>query len=137
MAGKNKKISGGGFHHVSLKVGDLNRSIQFYTEGLGFVEKISWGEGLQRRVLLDTGDGNYFELGQTPDPIREGGCFPHVALRTDNCNAAIESVRAAGAIVTKEPKDVILPTHPPFKIRVAFFKGPDGEEIEFFQNDLT
>jgi len=75
MAGKNKKISGGGFHHVSLKVSDLNRSIQFYTEGLGFVEKISWGEGLQRRVLLDTGDGNYFEFGQTPDPIREGGCF--------------------------------------------------------------
>ena len=137
MAGKNKKISGGGFHHVSLKVNDLNRSIKFYTEGLGFVEKISWGEGLQRRVLLDTGDGNYFEFGQTSDPICEGGCFPHVALRTDNCDAAVEAARAAGAIVTKEPKDVTLPAHPPLKIRVAFFKGPDGEEIEFFQNKLT
>ena len=137
MAGKNKKISGGGFHHVSIKVSDLNRSIKFYTEGLGFVERISWGVGLQKRVLLDAGDGDYFEFGQTSDPIRKGGCFPHVALRTDNCDAAIEAARAAGAIVTKAPKDVTLPAHPPLKIRVAFFKGPDGEEIEFFQNELT
>jgi catechol 2,3-dioxygenase-like lactoylglutathione lyase family enzyme len=54
MAGKNKKIIGGGFHHVSLKVSDLNRSIKFYTEGLGFVEKISWGEERW------TGDRAYF-----------------------------------------------------------------------------
>ena len=137
MAGKNRRIHGGGFHHVSLKVSDLKRSVKFYTEGLGFVERISWGEGLQRRVLLDTGDGNYFELGQTSDPIREGGCFPHVALRTDNCDAALEAARAVGGVVTKGPKDVMLPANIPFKVRVAFIKGPDGEEIEFFQNELT
>ena len=56
MAGKNKKIGGGGFHHVFLKVSDLNRSIKFYTEALGFVEKVSWGEGAQRLVLLDAID---------------------------------------------------------------------------------
>jgi catechol 2,3-dioxygenase-like lactoylglutathione lyase family enzyme len=39
MAGKNKKINGGGFHHVFMKVSDLNKSLKFYTEGLGFVEK--------------------------------------------------------------------------------------------------
>jgi glyoxylase I family protein len=137
MAGKNEKIKGCGFHHVSIKVRDLNRSVKFYSEGLGFVEKVSWGEDLQRRVLLDPGDGNYFELGQTPDPIREGGCFPHVAFRTDNCDAAVEAALAAGALVTKEPKDVTLPANPPLKVRIAFIKGPDGEEIEFFQNELT
>jgi len=137
MAGKNKKINGGGFHHVFMKVSDLNKSLKFYTEGLGFVEKVSWGEGAQKMVLLDTGDGNYFELGQTLDPIREGGSFPHVALRTDDCDSAIEAARAAGAEVTMEPKTINLPTNPSIQIRIAFFKGPDGELIELFQNELT
>lgn len=137
MTGKNWKSKAGGFHHVSMKVSDLNRSIKFYTEGLGFVARVSWGEGPKKRVLLDTGDGNYFELGETSDPILEGGSFPHVALRTDNCDAAIEAARAAGAVVTKEPEDTTLPADPPIKARVAFFKGPDGELIELFQNEVT
>ncbi|MDQ1318588.1 MAG: hypothetical protein QG588_2250 [Candidatus Poribacteria bacterium] len=137
MAGKNKKIGGGGFHHVFLKVSDLNRSIKFYTEALGFVEKVSWGVGAQRMVMLDTGDGNYFELGQTSDKISEGGFYPHVAIRTDNCDAALESARSAGAVVTMEPKDIDLPANPPFKVRIAFCKGPDGEVLEFFQNERT
>jgi glyoxylase I family protein len=62
MSGTNEKLVGGGFHHVFTKVRDLNKSLEFY-KGLGFVEKTSWGEGAGRMVLLDTGDGNYFELG--------------------------------------------------------------------------
>lgn len=136
MSEKNKKIKGCGFHHVFMQVSDLERSIKFYTEGLGFVEKVSWGQGSGRMVLLDTGDGNYFELSQG-NPKPEGGLFQHVALRADDCDSAIESARAAGAEVTIEPRDVNLPTDPPIKIRIAFFKGPDGEVIELFQNELT
>ena len=70
MAGTNGKIAGGGFHHVSMRVKDLNASIKFYVEGLGFVQKASWGTAPNLTVLLDTGDGNYFEISQG-DPEKE------------------------------------------------------------------
>ena len=136
MSGINKKIIGCGFHHLSMRVRDLESSIKFYTEGLGFVERFSWGEGSKRTVLLDTGDGNYFEISQG-EPGQGDGIFHHIALRSDDCDAAIEAARAAGAEVTMEPRDVDLPSKPPLHLRIAFFKGPDGEVVELFQNDQT
>jgi len=138
MSEGNKKIKGCGFHHVSMRVKDLDKSIKFYTEGLGFVQKASWGQAPGGTVLLDTGDGNYFEISQgDPEQDQEVGLFQHIALRTDDCDAAMEAVRATGAEVTVEPKDVSLSGTPPLQLRIAFFKGPDGEIIELFQNDQT
>jgi len=138
MSEKNQKIKGCGFHHVFMKVRDLDKSIKFYTEGLGFVEKFSWGEAPNRMVLLDTGDGNYFEISQgDPNQTHEDGAFQHIALRTDDCDAAIEAARAAGAEVTIEPRDVTLDAGVTLQLRIAFFKGPDGEVIEFFQDEQT
>jgi glyoxylase I family protein len=117
-----------------MKVKDLDKSLAFY-KGLGFVEKVSWGEGAGRMVLLDTGDGNYFELGQGEPET--GGSYLHVALRTDNCDKALEVARNLGVEVTMEPKSLDLPSNPPIPVRIAFFKGPDGEVIELFQNELT
>ena len=134
----NEKITGCGFHHLSMKVRDLDASIKFYTEGLGFVERFSWGEGPKRTVLLDTGDGNYFEISQgDPERVYDEGVFQHIALRADDCGAALEAARAAGAEVTVETRDVTISTEPPLPIRIAFFKGPDGELIELFQDERT
>ncbi|MBL7078997.1 VOC family protein [Candidatus Bathyarchaeota archaeon] len=138
MPGTNKKIKGCGFHHLSMRVRDLNASIKFYTEALGFTERFSWGETPKRTVLLDTGDGNYFELSQgDPEKAHGDGVFHHIALRADDCAAALEAARAAGAEVTVETKDVTLSTEPPTPIRIAFLKGPDGELIELFQDERT
>jgi len=138
MPGINKKIKGCGFHHLSMRVRDLDSSIKFYTEGLGFVERFSWGEAPKKTVLLDTGDGNYFELSQgDPEKVHGEGIFHHIALRADDCGAALEAARAAGAEVTVETRDIALSSKPPIPIRIAFFKGPDGEVIELFQNEET
>jgi glyoxylase I family protein len=138
MSGKNKKIVGCGFHHVSMRVRDMEKSLKFYVEDLGFVERVSWGKAPQRMVLLDTGDGNYLEISQgDPNQVHTDGVFLHIALRADDCDAALEAARAAGAEVTMEPRDVTLPSDPPIPVRIAFFKGPDGEVIELFQNEAT
>lgn len=138
MSGTNKKIKGCGFHHLSMSVRDLEKSIEFYTEALGFVEKVSWGKAPKRTVLLDTGDGNYFEISQADSPQDfEEGVFKHIALRVDDCKAAIELARKAGAEVTMETRDIDLSSEPSIPIRIAFFKGPDGEIVELFQNEAT
>ena len=139
MAGKNTTIGGGGFHHVAIRARDFDATVRFYTEGLGFKEKIAWGEGPKRAIMLDTGDGNYMEVfaGGSDAPKPEGAIL-HFALRTDDCDAALARARAAGAQVTMEPKDVDIPSTPsPTPVRIAFCKGPDGEIIEFFQNQTT
>lgn len=137
MAGHNSVIGGGGFHHIAMRVRDFDKSCKFY-QSLGFKPKISWGEGDKRAVMLDTGDGNYLELfaGGSDEPKPEGVVL-HFALRTTNVDAAIAAARAAGAVVTVEPKDVVIASTPPTAVRLAFCKGPDGEIIEFFQNETT
>jgi glyoxylase I family protein len=138
MAGKNAVLGGGGFHHVAMKVQDFEAAVQFY-KTLGFTEKISWGEGNGRAVMLDTGDGSYLEIfaGGSGEPKPEGAVL-HFALRTSNCDAALARARAAGAQVTMEPKSVDIPSRPAkTPVRIAFCKGPGGEVIEFFQNEAT
>jgi glyoxylase I family protein len=121
-----------------MRVRDLDASVKFYTQGLGFTVGLTWGPEDRRTVLLDTGDGNYLELGEgESDGFNTNGLIRHFAFRTDDCAKAIEAARAAGAEITVEAKDVVLPSDPPNPIRVGFCVGPDGEVIEFFEDDVT
>jgi predicted enzyme related to lactoylglutathione lyase len=90
--------------------------------------------------MLDTGDGNYLEVfagakHAEGEAIPEGAII-HFALRTDDCDAAVEKVRALGAEITMEPKSLAIFGEPPIPIRIAFFRGPGGEIVELFQNDV-
>jgi catechol 2,3-dioxygenase-like lactoylglutathione lyase family enzyme len=140
MAGTNPIVSGCGFHHVAIRVVDFERTLKFYTEALGFRKAVEWGEGERRACMLDTGDGNYLEVfagaKRAPGEPAPEGAIIHFALRTDDCDAALERARAAGAQVTMEPKDLAVFGDPPIPIRIAFFKGPDGEVVELFQNQV-
>ena len=139
MAGSNSVIGGGGFHHVAIRAHDFEASVMLYTEARGRTEKIAWGEDKGRAIMLDTGDGNYLEIfANGEEGSKPEGAIIHFAIRTNDVDGAIERARAAGAEVTIEPKDIEINSTPqPTPVRLAFFKGPDGEIIELFDNETT
>ena len=129
---------GPGFHHVAVRTSDLAASIRFYEEGLGFKRSFGWGEGDGEIVLMDIGDGNYVELfagGKAPDgqPLRSP--VEHFAFRVEDAQASYDRAIAAGAASQIEPKIVPLKGDHVVTVKIAFVKGPDGEVIEFFEND--
>ena len=135
----NNKIPGCGFHHIAIRSADWDRSVQFYTEGLGMSLRVQWGESPRRACMLDTGDGNYVEVFER-DPIAGGpdddrSAILHFALRATDCVAATETARAAGGIVTMEPTVPQAFSTLGLKTKISFVKGPDGEIVEFFESD--
>lgn len=130
MKDYNETVGGSGLHHIALRVKDFDKSVAFY-KALGFEELVCWGEGDERIILLDTGNGNYLELFAGGKENENPGVMWHLAFKVDDCRKSIEVARGMGAVVTKEPREYTLGGKVP--ITCAFFKGPDGEELEFFQ----
>lgn len=120
-----------GIHHVSLKCcgqEEYEKTLHFYEEVLEVPVVRKWDAG----VMLDTGAGiiEIFCNGEEQPPQ---GVIRHFALATEDTDACVEAVKAAGYEVFIEPKDIVITSNPPFPARIAFCRGPLGEEIEFFQ----
>lgn len=100
--------------------------------------RVAWGEGAQRAAMIDAGDGNYIEIFERPDPFAHTeGTILHFALRTDDCAAMLEKAREAGCEVTMEPDEVTIDSSEgDIVVKIAFFKGPDGEVVELFENEV-
>ena len=135
----NKSIKGCTFHHVALQTSDFEKSLKFYTEGLGFEVWRSFTVSTGKKAaLLDIGEGSYFEIfsdGEKKICKNDyAGDYFHLALKVDDAKAAYERAVAHGAMeMGKAPTQMALPSDPPIPVILCFVKGPDGEEIEFFQ----
>lgn len=122
-----------GIHHVALKPQkeQFQKVMEFYTEILGLEVVRRWGDAQYPCTMISTGDNSCIEVL----PVLEGealpaeGKFAHLALATDDVDACIERIRAAGYPVTIEPKDVTLAD---LSARIAFCTGACGETVEFF-----
>ncbi len=120
-----------GTHHICLKSRDEAEYAQvlaFYRDILG-MEVVRQGP---RFAMLDTGDGTVMELSIGERNPTDGN-ISHFALRTEDVDACVAAVTAAGRPITNGPKDVVLPCEPPCRVRIAFTLGLLGESIEFFQ----
>jgi lactoylglutathione lyase len=110
--------------HTMLRVGDLERSVGFYTGLLGMHEL--------RRNEVTAGKYTLVFLGLTynwgVDKYDIGSAFGHLALGVPDVYGTCERLRAAGAKVTRAPGPVQFGT-----TVIAFIEDPDGYKIELIE----
>lgn len=131
----NHIIKGMSYAHMAIAAKDFDKSLAFY-RALGMTVYTSWGTGDSRVALLDMGDGSLVELFAKPDLQGEGEGTPflHFAMAVQNVDEAYRTAVAAGATPVTPPTEMPLDAHPrALTLRVAFLKGPSGEELEFFK----
>ena len=121
--------------HTMLRVGDLKRSVDFYTGVLGMKLLRSNDRPEQKYSLAfvgyDTEDrAAVLELTYNygVDQYEMGSAFGHVAIEIDDVHRMCDAVRAKGGKVTREAGPVKGGT-----TVIAFVEDPDGYKIEFIE----
>ena len=121
--------------HTMLRVGDLPRSIDFYTNVLGMRVLRTTDRPEQRYTLAFVGYGDedghaVLELTYNygVDRYELGTAYGHVAIEVDDAKAACEAVRAKGGVVTREAGPVKGGT-----TVIASVQDPDGYKIELIE----
>jgi len=125
--------------HTMLRVGDLQRSIDFYTRVMGMQLLRTTDRPEHKYSLAFVGygseaDGAVLELTYNygVSQYELGTAFGHVAIAVPNAAAACEAVRAAGGKVTREAGPVKGGT-----TVIAFIEDPDGYKIELIESALA
>lgn len=125
------------FLHTMLRVGDMQRSVDFYSRVLGMrvLRTRDVPEYKYSLTFLAFGAGNAegaAELELTynygVDKYEQGTAFGHLALGVPDVAASCEAIRAAGGKVTREAGPVKGGT-----TVIAFVEDPDGYKIELIQ----
>ena len=121
--------------HTMLRVGDLNRALNFYVEVLGMrvLRRKDYPGGRFTNVFVGYGDeasAAVLELTHNWDTRTYdlGSGYGHVAIEVDDAYQACEEVRKRGGKVTREAGPMKHGT-----TVIAFVEDPDGYKIEFVQ----
>lgn len=136
--------------HIGICVSDLDASIRFYSEGLGFREihrlkvegelsgKLLGLDPLQLEAIYLERDGTRIELLHYLRPGCEGSPEPvamntrgltHISLRTDDLDADLEALCHLGARTLEQT----LIDNPKLDSRAIFVTDPDGTRIELVE----
>jgi lactoylglutathione lyase len=122
--------------HTMLRVGDLDRSIAFYTGVLGMKVLRTTDRPEQKYKLAfvgygDESEGAVLELTYNygVDEYELGSAYGHVAIAVPDAAAACQAVRTKGGNVTREAGPVKGGT-----TVIAFVQDPDGYKIELIED---
>ncbi|WP_119157673.1 lactoylglutathione lyase [Caldimonas tepidiphila] len=125
--------------HTMLRVGDLQRSIDFYTGLLGMKLLRTVDRPEQKYSLAFVGYGTnpeHAELELTYNygvsSYEMGTAYGHIALGVEDVAATCERVRAGGGTVTREAGPVKGGS-----TVIAFVADPDGYKVELIQREST
>ena len=121
--------------HTMLRVGDLERSLAFYTGPLGMklLRRHDFPGGRFTLAFVGYGDekdNTVLELTHNWDTksYEIGGGYGHVALGVPDIRATCETLRAQGVKITREPGPMQHGT-----TVIAFVEDPDGYKIELIE----
>lgn len=121
--------------HTMLRVGNLERSLAFYTEVLGMT-LLRQSENPEYKYTLafvgygDESENTVLELTYNwgTDSYDLGNAYGHIALEVDNVYEACDKIRAKGGVISREPGPVKGGT-----TEIAFVRDPDNYAIELIQ----
>lgn len=123
--------------HTMLRVGNLERSIKFYTEVLGMTElrRADYPDGRFTLVFIGYGDeatNTVLELTYNwdTDSYNLGNAYGHIALAVTDAKAACDKIRHLGGSVVREAGPMMHGTE-----IIAFIEDPDGYKIELIERD--
>ncbi len=118
--------------HTMLRVGNLQKSIAFYTQTLGMklLRQEDYPEGKFTLAFVGFGeeaDTAVIELTYNygVESYDIGTAFGHIAIGCDDVYATCEAIRAAGGKIVREPGPMKHGT-----TILAFVEDPDGYKIE-------
>lgn len=125
------------FLHTMLRVGNLQRSIDFYTHVMGMTLLRTTDRPDQKYSLAFVGYGSNPEQAEIEltynhgvDSYEMGTAYGHIAIGVDDAYAMCEKIRAGGGNVTREAGPVKGGTSV-----IAFITDPDGYKVELIQRD--
>jgi len=118
--------------HTMIRVGNLEKSINFYTEILGMklLRQKDYPDGKFSLAFVGYGneqDNSVIELTYNwdTDSYDLGSGFGHLAIEVDDVYAAAEKIRDQGGKIIREPGPMNAGT-----TIIAFVEDPDGYQIE-------
>ena len=123
--------------HTMIRVGDLDRSLAFYTDVLGMklLRKHDFPDGKFTLAFVGFGpesEGAVIELTHNwgTEKYELGSGFGHIALEVPDAHAACDEIRKRGGNVVREAGPMKHGT-----TVIAFVEDPDGYKIEFIQRN--
>ncbi len=121
--------------HTMLRVGNLQRAIDFYTQAMGMQLLRTTDRPEQKYSLAFVGYGSnpeHAELELTynygVDSYELGTAYGHIALGVSDIYTTCETIRAKGGNITREPGPV-----KGGNTVIAFVTDPDGYKIELIE----